>query len=234
MAPALLLLALLRGVSAASEPKAYVVESQIVQAPKGSKELFEASGCLSCHSVRGRGGNTGPDLSYAGFRHSRDWLELWLEDPTAWKADTRMPRFRLKPGTRKALAGYLASLQGPAAGRLWTEPESDPLRLGRQVYLKAGCAACHGPQGHGGQPNNNVVGRLIPNLDQVYLTFKPDELKLKISRGSRPAKEDPAGPDPLVRMPAWGEKLSAAEIDAVAAYLFTLRPEFGKGKDLDW
>lgn len=139
-----------------------------------------------------------------------------------------MPDFRLSPKARGAIVDYLSSLKG-AGPSPW--PGSDPHLLGRLIYNRAGCVACHGRKGVGGEPNNNVVGGKIPALDRVFETYTQDELKAKIRVGVKPAKADPQGSEPLVFMPAWGEVLKDAEIEAVAAYLFALGSGSAKGSD---
>ena len=178
------------------------------------KQVFEAAGCLSCHRVGAHGGDSGPDLTFVGFRRSPEWLEMWLKDPREWKHDTLMPYMRLGPASRRALVAYLGSLRGQEApGREeWS---------GKDVYLRAGCVACHGAGGRGGHPNNNVPGSAIPALDVIAGTYTRDELIRKISLGSHPAKADPAGPEPMVSMPAWKDALSPREIEAVADYLLS-------------
>lgn len=201
------------------------------------RALFNASDCRACHRVGSKGGTSGPDLTYAGFRHSREWLEVWLKDPRAWKKDTLMPNSRLSPKARAAIVDYLSSLKGQdyaQSGAPWNNQElaSDPVKMGRMIYDKAGCVACHGPKGMGGRPNNNVPGGLIPGLNNVSETYTLKELKLKIRRGVKPQKADPKGPEPLVFMPPWGEVLKDREIDAVAAYLLSLGS--GKSKASEW
>lgn len=45
-----------------------------------------------------------------------------------------------------------------------------------------------------------------------------------IHRGSPPGKKDPNKPAPPLEMLAWGQRLSEGDIDAIIAYLLTLRP----------
>jgi mono/diheme cytochrome c family protein len=182
-------------------------------AEPAGKALFNASGCLSCHKVNGRGGNAGPDLSLVGFRHSPEWLDQWLADPKKWKHDAKMPNFALKPDARAGLVGYLSTLKGQD----WKAPAS-----GAALFKAAGCVACHGARGKGGHPNNNVPANLIPALTDADDGFTLEELKAKISRGSTPAPQDPSAPAPLVFMPAWGQVLSPESIDAVARYVISL------------
>lgn len=186
--------------------------------------LFQAAGCMSCHRVGAVGGTSAPDLTFVGFRRSKEWLNVWLENPRAWKKDALMPDFRLSPKAREALVDYLSSLKG--GGQSWNSLD------GRVIYNRAGCVACHGRKGVGGEPNNNVVGGKIPALNRVFETYTQDELKVKIRRGVKPEKADPQGSEPLVSMPAWGEVLKDEEIDAVAVYLFSLG--FGSEKESGW
>ncbi len=187
-------------------------------AQPAGKALFDAYGCRGCHAVYGVGGNAAPDLTYVGFRHTKRWLDVWLSGPEHWKRGTQMPDFRLKPDERAALVDWLASLQGRGY-HPWKPGE------GRAIFLKAGCVACHGAQGRGGFPNNNVPGEAIPALTKTAETYTPEELRKKIAAGSLPQKERPDGPEPLVSMPPWQKVLSDAEIKDVAAYVLSLTPK---------
>lgn len=198
----------------------------------GGKELFDAMGCRACHRVGASGGNAGPDLTWVGFRRGREWLDRWLQDPRAWKPGALMPDLRPSPKARAALVEYLSSLRGQGHGdRPPWRGLADLVQAGRRVYLKAGCVACHGPGGRGGEPNNNVPGRAIPALDRLVATYTPEELARRIRSGARPVKEDPTGPEPLVSMPAWGEALTEPDIEAVASYLMTLAAKGAPGED---
>ena len=206
--------------------------------PGAGKAYFAMVGCASCHKIGGDGSAVGPDLSLVGYRHSAAWLELFIKDPQAWKRDTLMPNKQLSPEARAAIVTYLAEQRGqawPKGQRPWDEPSlnKDSALRGRVIYARAGCTGCHGLGGTGGYPNNNVKGGLIPALNKVYDTYTKNELIAKIKKGVRaPQKADAKGPDPLVWMPAWGETLNEAELDAVAAYLMTLRPD--KIEKSDW
>lgn len=192
------------------------------------RKLFNESGCRACHSVGGAGGDAGPDLTYAGFRRSPEFLDAWLAEPRAWKHDTLMPSFKLSQADRMSLVAYLASLRGQDFGA--DKPWDGAREPGKMIFARAGCVACHGPAGRGGHPNNNVPGGVIPALPALVATYNKDELQARIRSGRVPEKADPAGPAPLVKMPAWGEVLSDAEISAVADYLLTLAPKDKRGE----
>jgi mono/diheme cytochrome c family protein len=198
--------------------------------PGAGKAYFKQVGCASCHRVGSEGSATGPDLTFVGFRHKAEWLDLFIKDPQAWKPDTLMPNRRLPDEARAAIVEYLAGLEGqdaPPGKRAWDEPSllKDPVARGRVIYARAGCVACHGLGGQGGYPNNNVKGGLIPALVKVSEGYNKAELVKKIRLGvPAPERADPKGPAPLVAMPAWGQKLDDAELDAVASYLLSLTP----------
>ena len=202
--------------------------------PVAGKAYFTQAGCAACHRVGGAGSAVGPDLTLVGFRHSPQWLDRWIKNPQAWKPTTTMPNKQLSPAAREAIVSYLATLKGqdwPKGGRPW-DGAQDADR-GRLIFLRAGCVACHGLDGVGGNPNNNVAGGKIPALNNVAETFTKTELIAKIKRGvPSPVKADPAGPAPLVWMPTWGEVLDDADIDAVATYLLTLKPT--QSQKTDW
>lgn len=202
--------------------------------PVAGKAYFAQVGCLSCHRVGAEGSAVGPDLTMIGFRHSEKWLDVWLQDPAAWRPGTTMPNKRMSPAAREAIVSYLATLKGqdwPKGGRPW-DGAGDAVERGRLVFLRAGCAACHGQGGVGGYPNNNVAGGRIPALNNVKETFTKAELIAKIKNGvAAPVKADPKGPDPLVWMPKWSEQLDDAEIDAVASYLLALKPAAAEKSD---
>lgn len=199
------------------------------------RAYFVQAGCASCHKVGELGAATGPDLSMAGYRHTAEWLDLFIKDPTAWKKDTLMPNKRIPDEARAAIVAWLAEQKGqawPAGARPW-DAAADPIAKGRLIYARAGCASCHGQGGKGGYPNSNVKGGLIPALDKASETYTKAELVEKIRRGvPEPERADPKGPKPHIAMPSWGKLLSDAELDAVASYLLTLKP--ADGEKLDW
>ena len=51
-------------------------------AGRGAK-VYETAGCAACHTIRGRGGPTGPDLTDIGLRSSPGYLRRSIVDPQA-------------------------------------------------------------------------------------------------------------------------------------------------------
>jgi mono/diheme cytochrome c family protein len=55
--------------------------------------------------------------------------------------------------------------------------------------------------------------------------FSKAELVKRIADGvAHPGKADPAGPEPMLTMPAWKDALKPDEIEAVADYVLSLAP----------
>lgn len=130
--------------------------------------------------------------------------------------------------------GAVASSETPATRTVTPTPtlpplptlNSDEVALGRQVYLEQ-CAACHS-QNAEGQPNwkqRDANGNMPapPHDDSGHTWHHADGLLYEIIRdGFR----DPLKPlDSPLTMPAFGDKLSDAEIRAVITYFKSLWSE---------
>ncbi|MEK7389211.1 MAG: c-type cytochrome [Elusimicrobiota bacterium] len=197
---------------------------------------FNGLGCVKCHAIGNVGHSWGPDLTMLGFRKSEQWIDSWLKDPHSWNQKTLMPNFNLRPKTRADLVAFLSAQKGQA----WKEKpwRTEAARLmpaaerGKLIFDAVGCVSCHGKDGYGGYPNNNVPGGLIPSLTKISEGYSKSELHEKIKNGSTPPPNDVNSPAPLLQMPKWGESLESGDIDAVVEYLFSLAPKSAAaGKD---
>ena len=84
------------------------------------KIVFHHSGCMGCHTIGGKGGHVGPDLSEEGLvGHTEHWLVVQFVHSTAHFSNSPMPSFAsLKPEELHDLAQYVSSL-----GRTgWPDP----------------------------------------------------------------------------------------------------------------
>jgi sulfur oxidation c-type cytochrome SoxX len=84
-----------------------------VSGPPRGRQLFDTIGCRECHTVDGKGGQVGPDLSDEGHRgRSRQWLETQIRNPRAHDPNTAMPAWDNLPGRQvDDLVDYLESLK---------------------------------------------------------------------------------------------------------------------------
>ena len=115
---------------------------------QAGKQWFDAHECIACHTVGGKGGKVGPDLSDEGAKgRSPQWLTVQIRDPKKHVASSIMPSFAsLSDRTVANLVAYLESLRPSAASRPSSRPapSSQPTTLplrkwpgppGRAAYL---------------------------------------------------------------------------------------------------
>ena len=145
-----------------------------------------------------------------------------------------MPNFGLNNEEIQALTVYLLSLTAsnpPASYVTSPSPEQPPtftsdVEKGRAVFEKYGCAACHGIGGGGGRHNwNGGLGEEAPPLLYVnaYYGHDVESLKRLIRNGRQPVpRADAARPRPALYMPAWKDRISDDDLNALVAYLFSL------------
>ena len=86
------------------------------------RQVFEATACINCHTVRGTGANGrfGPDLTHLMSRatiasgaaeNTPENLRLWIENPDAIKSGSLMPAMKLSDSDLDALVRYMQSLR---------------------------------------------------------------------------------------------------------------------------
>jgi cytochrome c oxidase cbb3-type subunit 3 len=161
------------------------------------QKLF-LNNCAQCHASDGGGSRGFPSLA------DMEWL--WGGTPEAIKTSIAEGRMGVMPpwgqllGEQgvKNVSHYVRSLSG-------LTHDSIRAALGKEHFDK-NCIACHGPQGKG----NPAMG--APDLtDKVWLHGSSEELiSQTISRGR------------VDQMPAHKDKLSAAQIHLLTAYVYWL------------
>jgi mono/diheme cytochrome c family protein len=126
------------------------------------KRLWEESGCITCHKIRGAQGESvggeidlrtgGIDLHGAGDKLQRDWLFSWLKEPMSYFPSTLMPHYRFSDEEVKSLAEYLlrdpsfrsaeedASRETPVLEEL-DRPER--VKRGHRIIERSRCTVCH-------------------------------------------------------------------------------------------
>jgi mono/diheme cytochrome c family protein len=91
---------------------------------------------------------------------------------------------------------------------------------GAALYVRDGCINCHGPNGLGGVPNPLSEDKSIPPLSGADFRgeFNTDKKIADIIRSG-----SVIGRAPIVSMPHWGGILSAADLQALVAYIKTFK-----------
>jgi mono/diheme cytochrome c family protein len=120
------------------------------QQPKGNADrgwtVFQ-SRCIACHSVRGNGGKTGPELGPERdlpLSASQFASTLWNHAPAMVEAGhDRGIAPTLDKNEMADLLAFMASLR-------YVEPVGSPF-VGQRVFADRGCARCHGNGAEGTQ-----------------------------------------------------------------------------------
>ncbi|MDE3153136.1 MAG: cytochrome b N-terminal domain-containing protein [Gemmatimonadota bacterium] len=117
--------AFLIGASVRDEPPAVPPEvgHPLNSVQRAGRALFKAQQCGSCHAVAGvstpdKNSDVpdAPDLTDIGLHHSASWMHSFLEDPSRFHTDSKMPAFgppTLSHEEIEEISQYLATLRGP-------------------------------------------------------------------------------------------------------------------------
>jgi cytochrome c2 len=82
---------------------------------KHGEALFRTKGCITCHAYSGMDqphdwdASIGPNLTT--YRNDPAFLQRWLAEPSAVRADTRMPDLELAAPEIEALIAFLNDTQ---------------------------------------------------------------------------------------------------------------------------
>ena len=94
--------------------RAPIVNAPAVTSPSvlAGRELFARNGCGACHSINGKGGKIGPDLTHVGSRRpDAEWHVRHFKDPQSVSPGSLMPKVELSEKELRELADYMLSLQ---------------------------------------------------------------------------------------------------------------------------
>lgn len=75
------------------------------------EKLFLRTNCWVCHTIRGKGGKLGPDLSKVGKKRSEAWMIKHFKDPRSVSQKSFMPQLNLSDKQIADLVAYLKTLQ---------------------------------------------------------------------------------------------------------------------------
>jgi mono/diheme cytochrome c family protein len=129
-------------------------EDELDELVDRGKEIFGRLRCLSCHTLNGKGGTIGPNLSKISQKISRPWLSAWIKSPTIYNTHTKMPTFNMATMERLSLIEYL--FWESEVDDLYEDddpeeslPEQTVTEIiggsdsGRDIFLAKGCVNCH-------------------------------------------------------------------------------------------
>lgn len=137
-------------------PIASVSETVDAQTSSGGaaagQKLFGTLGCAACHTVNGKGGTAGPDLSQEAKKgRSASWLAAQIRNPKAHTPQTVMPAYgNLSEQQVSDLVDYLLSLSAAGAAVAPTLPGRPPATTVSSSEVATGgkrwsqrCGQCH-------------------------------------------------------------------------------------------
>jgi ubiquinol-cytochrome c reductase cytochrome b subunit len=158
----------------------------------------EDATCARCHLE----GGPGSPVRDTRISRDDDWLSFHMADPVAIAPGARPAESEFEPvlddDQARAVLAYLRRLRAGAA-----LPSVDPAATGALRILGTRCVACHTIDGDGGTTGPELT-RVGARRDAVAI---------------RRIINDPNDEYGDSMMPIYGSRLSAAEIDALAAYL---------------
>ena len=162
----------------------------------GGRALAGDERCASCHVT---GGAAGP-LGETRLRRDPEWLLGHVQDPEIIAPGLREP----PPGGMNELSGraVLAYMRKLRAGS--TGPEVSAVDATASRVFATRCANCHRLDGDGDPSAGGDLSRIGGEHDAAWL---------------REWITDPAAIDALAEMPAFGDRLTGAEMNAIVGHL---------------
>jgi mono/diheme cytochrome c family protein len=191
--------------------------------------LFVQFACAQCHGDQGRGGVSAavPALTSAGKQLTASQLRRIIDHGLGESANPRQPYMPvwgavISDTQVSDLVSYIrAGLPAVPTATPPQVPEGQGLAVeGATLYVAYGCINCHGPNGLGGVPNPLSADKTIPPLSGLDFRkeFNTDaKIEAVIRSGSV------IGKAPIVSMPHWGGIIPQSRLNALVAYLKTLK-----------
>jgi ubiquinol-cytochrome c reductase cytochrome b subunit len=159
----------------------------------GGRAIAGYSGCARCHSQTGV---TDP-LESIALTKGAEWVEGHVSDPEMIAPGLREPP---SPRSEREVAALVAYVRRVSRQPYPGYPSN--IEMAATIWARY-CVGCHVIDGDGGDEG--------PELSTAGSKHDLATLRTWI--------EDPEAVDPLADMPAFGDRLSSEQLDAIAAYL---------------
>lgn len=190
---------------------------------------FVQFACAQCHGEQGRGGVSPdvPALTTVAKSLSPARLRTIIDHGLGESANPTKPYMPVwgEVISTTQVSDLIAYLRAGLPKVATAEPAPIPQGQGAAVegsalYVRYGCINCHGPNGLGGVPNPQSPDKTIPPLSgQAFRKeFNTDAKILEVIRSG-----SVIGKAPIVSMPHWGGIIPNDRLNALVAYLKTLK-----------
>jgi len=219
---------------------------------KYGEQLFNAQGCIQCHTIQGRPSNkTGPDLILAIKKDmpTKDWLKTQLMTPQAHNPLSIMPSYasRLNDDQMNAMVDFLSSLSTREATPMPTgateaetgasQRSSGPASSGSfvrsvgiigdrehgEILFHQSCIMCHGPQGNT-KASGFVAPKGVPSLNPIDRDVYSADPQLFAQRVDQRLQHGVPNTEGGPNMPDFGDShaLTQAQIADLESYVLFL------------
>jgi mono/diheme cytochrome c family protein len=185
--------------------------------------------CAQCHGLDGRGGVSPyvPSLSKVGKVLTPAQLRQIINHGLGESANPTHPYM---PVWGQVISStQVGDLVSYIRAGLPAVPTATPVAIpqgqgaaveGAALYVRYGCVNCHGPNGLGGVPNPQSPDKKIPRLSGAAFR-KQFNRNAKIIAVIKAGSV--IGKAPIVSMPHWGGIIPADRLNALVAYIKTLK-----------
>jgi mono/diheme cytochrome c family protein len=190
---------------------------------------FTQFACSQCHGERGRGGVSSdvPALAQVGKQLTVAQLTHIINHGLGESANPTKPYMPV--WGQVISARQVSDLVAYIHAGLPTVPGTNPPPLitaqgpvveGALLYQRYGCINCHGPNGLGGVPNPQSPDKAVPPLSgaDFFKEFNTDKKITDVIRSG-----SVIGRAPIVSMPHWGGIIADERLQALVAYIKTLK-----------
>lgn len=173
----------------------------------GGRFVLNKYGCVTCHDlpIEIPAVRYAPRLDTIGNKVTKSWLRQWLEDPTTYLKESKMPKIEMSEHEREAIVEFLLTLRND--GLFQVIDGTGDAENGRKIFVANECQACHESNGVNDNPG--------PNLEQVGTKIN----RLWLTTYLR----NPAALHPHTKMPDY--EFSDQEILDVSEYLLSHFPD---------
>jgi mono/diheme cytochrome c family protein len=191
--------------------------------------LFVQFACAACHGLQGRGGVSTdvPALNVIGKLLTVPQLTKIINHGLGQSGNPKKPYMPVWGPviSRSQVADLVAYLRAGLPKVRYADPVPVPRDQGAAVagaalYVRYGCINCHGPNGLGGVPNPGSPDKAIPPLSgqDFRKEFDTDAKIIVVIRSG-----SVIGKPPIASMPHWGGIIPNRDLQALAAYIKTLK-----------
>ena len=135
----------------------------------GGRFVLNKYGCVTCHDlpIEIPIARYAPRLDTVGNKVTKAWLRQWLEDPTIYLPESKMPKIEMSERDREAIVEFLLILRNDGLFQAITGTGN--AENGRKIFVANECQSCHASNGANDSPGPNLE-RVGTKINRLWLT----------------------------------------------------------------